>query len=117
MNDVLGCKFKKVFLLLCGYISFVAFSVIFGFVAFKSTDFELKKTAKTCFFVTLVFVLCKSIVLLLSCIGQMFDGYSSSTFCKVLGIAGLIISVAKIITYAVLIVLELVKKDAVEIKQ
>lgn len=39
-------KLKKVFILLSGYLSFIAFAIVGGYVFIKSDSEELKKTAK-----------------------------------------------------------------------
>ena len=104
-------KLKKVFILLSGYLSFIAFAIVGGYVFVKSDSEELKKTAKLTLIVTSIFTAISSVLLIYNHFGNFFGGYYSSTAYDVYSIITGIVAIAKIIVYAVLIIMVLVKKD------
>ena len=104
-------KLKKVFVLLSGYLSFIAFAVVGGYVFIKSENEELKKTAKLTLIVTLIFTAISAVLLIYNHFGGFFNGYFGSTAYDVYSIITGIVAIAKIIVYAVLIIMVLVKKD------
>ena len=104
-------KLKKVFILLSGYLSFIAYAIVGGYVFVKSDSEELKKTAKLTLIVTLIFTAISAVLLIYNHFGNFFGGYYSSTAYDVYSIITGIVAIAKIIVYAVLIIMVLVKKD------
>lgn len=104
-------KFKKVFILLSGYLSFIAFAIVGGYVFVKSDSEELKKTAKLTLIVTLIFTAISAVLLIYNHFGNFFGGYYGSTAYDVYSIITGIVAIAEIIVYAVLIIMVLVKKD------
>ena len=100
---------KKILIILSGYVNFIAFAVVGGIVCFKSEDEELKKTAKLTLIISLIFLGLLAIFAIYNYIGGMFDGYISSVAYDVYVIINNIILIAEIIVYAVLIIMELVK--------
>ncbi len=104
-------KLKKVFVLLSGYLSFIAFAVVGGYVFIKSENEELKKTAKLTLIITLIFTAISAVLLIYNHFGGFFSGYYGSTAYDVYKIISGIVAIAEIIVYAVLIIIELVKKD------
>ena len=104
-------KFKKIFILLSGYLSFIAFAIVGGYVFVKSDSEELKKTAKLTLIVTLIFTAISAVLLIYNHFGNFFGGYYGSTAYDVYSIITGIVAIAEIIVYAVLIVMVLVKKD------
>ena len=104
-------KLKKVFILLSGYLSFIAYAIVGGYVLVKSDNEELKKTAKLTLIVTLIFTAISAVLLIYNHFGNFFGGYYSSTAYDVYSIITGIVAIAKIIVYAVLIIMVLVKKD------
>ncbi len=105
-------KLKKVFILLSGYISFIAFAIVGGYVFVKSDSEELKKTAKLTLIVTLIFTAISAVLLIYNHFGNFFGGYYGSTAYDVYSIITGIVAIAEIIVYAVLIIMVLVKKDS-----
>lgn len=103
-------KLKKVFILLSGYLSFIAFAIVGGYVFIKSDSEELKKTAKLTLIVTLIFTAISAVLLIYNHFGNFFGGYYSSTAYDVYSMITGIVAIAKIIVYAVLIIMVLVKK-------
>ena len=104
-------KLKKVFILLSGYLSFIAYAIVGVYVLVKSDNEELKKTAKLTLIVTLIFTAISAVLLIYNHFGNFFGGYYSSTAYDVYSIITGIVAIAKIIVYAVLIIMVLVKKD------
>ena len=102
-------KLKKVFILLSGYLSFIAFAIVGGYVFVKSDSEELKKTAKLTLILTLIFTAINAVFLIYNHFGSTaYDIYSI-----IMGI----VAIAEIIVYAVLIIMVLVKKEATEEKK
>lgn len=100
---------KKIFILLSGYVNFIAFAVVGGLVCYKTEDEELKKTAKLTLIVSLIFLGLLAIFAIYNYIGGMCNGYFSSTAYDAYVIINNIILIAEIIVFAVLIIMELVK--------
>ncbi len=71
-------KLKKVFVLLSGYLSFIAFAVVGGYVFIKSENEELKKTAKLTLIVTLIFTAISAVLL----IYNHFGGFLADTMAQ-----------------------------------
>lgn len=100
---------KKIFILLSGYVNFIAFAVVGGIVCYKTEDEELKKTVKLTLIVSLIFLGLLAILAIYNYIGGMFNGYISSAAYDAYSIMKSIIIIAEIVVYAVLIIMELVK--------
>ena len=64
-------NWKKALIWLCGYVHLIAFAITGGYVIAKSTDRELRQTAKTVFIVTLVFTAVEAVILILSGIASL----------------------------------------------
>ena len=105
MNEIWTKKWKKVLIWISGYINFIAFAIVGGWVIGKSEDKELKKTAKTAFIVTLIFTAIDAVLLLLTSIFQQTSGYYSSALYDVMNILSLIETISKIIVYAIFVIL------------
>ena len=105
MNEIWTKKWKKVLIWISGYINFIAFAIVGGWVIAKSEDRELKKTAKTAFIVTLIFTAIDALLLLLTSIFQQTSGYYSSALYDVMNILSLIETISKIIVYAIFVIL------------
>ncbi len=104
MNEIWTKKWKKVLIWISGYVNFIAFAIVGGWVIVKSDDKELKRTAKTTFIVTLIFIAIEAVLLILSSIFQQTSGYYSSNLYDVMSILSLIETIAKIIVYAIFII-------------
>lgn len=111
---------KKILILLSGYVSFIAFAVVGGIVFFKTDDEELKKTAKLTLILSLIFLGVTAFFVLYNYIGLMFSNYMSSPAYSVYSICLCIIGVAQVVVFATFIIMELVrglrKKEQVEEK-
>ena len=55
MDKIWDKKWIKILIWLSGYINFIAYAIVGGYVIAKSQDEELRKETKKAFIVTLVF--------------------------------------------------------------
>ncbi len=104
-------KWKKILIWLSGYINFIAFAVVGGYAIVKEQDEELKKTAKKVFVITLIFTAISAVLSLISYFGGMADGYYGSGFYKAMSIIGSLVNIAKVVVYAIFIIIELLAKE------
>ncbi|MBR2650899.1 MAG: hypothetical protein IKD45_04495 [Clostridia bacterium] len=104
-------KWKATLIFLCSYLNFLAYALVGGYVIVKDEDEDLKKVAKEAFILTLVFTALSAFLSIYSYIGGFFDNYYSSVAYDIYGIISPLIAIAKIATYATLVVHELLKKD------
>ena len=101
---------KKVFVLLSGYLSIIAFAVLGGLVWYKNDeDEDVKRVVKLTLIVTLIFTGISAILGLYNYIGSLWNYYYSSPAYEAYSIMSSLVSIAKIIVFAVLIIKELVK--------
>ncbi len=105
-------KWKEILIWLSGFFGFLTFALVGGYVIVKGEDEDLKKTTKQCFFVFLIFTAITAFFSLFNAIAGMSDsyGYGSSAY-KFYTVMTNLVTVAQIITYAVFIVLAIVKKE------
>ncbi len=100
---------KKVFVLLSGYLSIIAFAVLGGLVWYKNDENEdVKRVVKLTLIVTLIFTGISAILGLYNYIGSLWNYYYSSPAYEAYSIMSSLVSIAKIIVFAVLIIKELV---------
>ena len=100
---------KKIFVLLSGYVSFIAFAVLGGLVWYKNNeDEEVKKTVKLTLIVSLIFVGLSALLGLYNYIGSLWSNYYATDAYEAYDILSTLVSIAKIIVFAVLIIKELV---------
>ena len=71
MKELWTQRWKKALIWLCGYISFIAYALVGGYVIFKTTDKDLQKTAKLVFVISLIFTAIDAIILILSNISSV----------------------------------------------
>lgn len=96
---------KKIFILLCAYLSAIAFAVIGGVVWYKnSEDEEVKKTLKLALILTLIFTGISALLGLYNYIGGLWSHYYSSSAYEVYSYLSDLVNIAKIITFAVFII-------------
>lgn len=107
-NSGWTCGMKKALIWLSGYLNFIAFAVIGGFVVFKSEDEELKRTAKTAFFVTLIFTVAAALQAVFSGAFSLARDYYNSGLYAFNQYFALVVTIAKIAVYATFIVLAFV---------
>lgn len=98
-------RWKKAFIWLSGYLSFIAFALVGGYVVVKCEDKELRKTAKTAFIVTLLFTAIDVFMSLLSRINAL-AGYNL-VFTNVISWINFVLFLAEIAIYVFAIVVVL----------
>ena len=103
-------KLKKVFILLSGYLSFIAFAIVGGYVFVKSDSEELKKTAKKAFIVTVIFTIIAAFLAVYSACMSLADTVSAGARDAFTWITSLSI-IAEVIVYAVFAIIDFCKKD------
>ena len=109
MKEIWSTRWKKALVWLCGYVHLIAFAITGGYVIAKSTDRELRQTAKTVFIVTLVFTAVEAVILILSGIASL--GASMGT---ALSWIGFFVTLAKIGVYAAGLIISLCKSGSPE---
>lgn len=105
MKKTWNNRWKKALIWLSGYLSFIAFAIVGGFVIVKSEDKELRKTAKSAFIVTLVFTAIAALQTILSNINAR-AGYKAA-FSEFNSWLGFIVTLAEIFVYATFVLLSL----------
>lgn len=105
MKKVWDNRWKKVMIWLSGYLSFIAYAVIGGYVIVKSEDEDLRKTAKDALIVTLIFAAFSALYTILSSINSK-AGYNKG-FSEFLSWYSFLQMIAEIVVYTVFIVLSL----------
>ncbi len=114
MNGNWSAKWKKCLIWFCSYASIVAFALVGGYTIIKSDDEELKKTAKTSFIVLLIFAAIGAFFTIFSNFASMSDTYYQGAAYDFYSYSTKFLSIGEIVTYAVFIILELVKKDGAD---
>ena len=105
---------KKIFILLSGYLSFIAYAIVGGYVFLKCEDEDLRKTAKLTLVLTLIFTGISALLLIYNQFGNFFSGQYGSAAYDVYSILSGVVAIVEVIVYAVFIILTVVKKDKKE---
>lgn len=105
MKKIWNNRWKKALIWLSGYLSFIAYAIVGGYVIVKSEDQELRKTAKTAFVVTLIFTAIGALQNILTQINNR-SGYSAG-FGEFLAWLGFFVMLAEIAVYATFIIMSL----------
>lgn len=105
MKKIWNNRWKKALIWLSGYLSFIAYAIVGGYVIVKSEDQELRKTAKTAFVVTLIFTAIGALQNILAQINNR-SGYSAG-FGEFLAWLGFFVMLAEIAVYATFIIMSL----------
>ncbi|MBE5730925.1 MAG: hypothetical protein E7350_03145 [Clostridiales bacterium] len=112
MNNVWNKKWKSVLVWVSGYLNFLALVLVGGFFYVKNEDEELQTAAKHAFIVTIIFAAISAFFSIFNYIGGLTNNYYSSDAYEFYSTCNTIVGIAKIIVYAVFVVLALVKKRA-----
>lgn len=102
-------KLTKLFVYLSGYVSFIAFAIVGGYVVAKSDDKELRNTAKKVFIISLIYYAVLAFISIFSHFGSMSSNYYGSSFYTFLNVTSNLLEIVKIGVFAFLIIWELVK--------
>ena len=97
MKEVWSKSWKKVLIWACGFVSLIAFAVAGGYAIVKGEDESVKRVAKQCFVVTLIFLAANALISILSSIAGLA---ASAGLAEVLQWLNFILLIAKIGIYA-----------------
>lgn len=111
MSEAWTKKWKEVLIWFSGYVSFIAYAIVGGYIIVKSSDEDLKKTAKKVLIFSLIFSGVSALLLIFNYFGAMANGYYSSGAYRFYVISSNIVNIAKIVVFTVFIIKTLVKKD------
>ena len=112
MNINWNNKWKSVLVWLSAYISFIAFVVVGGYFYVKKDEEEVQTATKRAFLVTLSFTAISAFFSIFNYIGGLANNYYTSAAYEFYSICTTIVGIAKIVVFAVFIILALIKKDA-----
>lgn len=101
MKEGWSRRWKALLIWASGYLSFIAYAIVGGYVIVKSDDEELKNTAKKAFIVTLIFTAISMFFSIYSSIGALSSSYYSSGAYVAYGVLQMIVNIAKIVVYVV----------------
>ena len=105
MKEVWSKSWKQILIWVSGYVGILAFAVVGGYTIVKSEDKELRRTAKQCFIVTLIFLAIDALLSILTNINVFAVSRDYQTF---LNWVDFLLLIAKIAVYAIVIILTLV---------
>ena len=111
MNGTWTKKWKSVFVWMSAYLSFIAYALVGGYVILKCDDEELQKTTKKAFVVTIIFAAVSAFFSLFNYIAGFADNYYGSGAYEFYSVCVSLIGIAKIVTYALFVILEFLKKE------
>ena len=114
MNINWDNKWKAVLIWLSAYLSFIAFVIVGGYFYIKKEDEELQTATKHAFLVTLCFTAINALLSMFNYIGGLVNYYSSPAY-NFYSVCTDIVGMAKIVVFAIFIILLLVKKDASQV--
>ena len=101
MKEGWSRRWKALLIWASGYLSFIAYAIVGGYVIVKSDDEELKDTAKKAFIVTLIFTAISIFFSIYNSIGALSSSYYSSGAYVAYGVLQMIVNIAKIVVYVV----------------
>ncbi len=114
MNKIWTKKWKSVLIWICAYLNFIAYALVGGYVIFKTEDEELQRTAKNAFWVTIIFAAISAFFSLFNYVAGLTDNYYSSDAYEFYSVCTTLVNIARIVVYAVCVVLTFLKKDKIE---
>ncbi len=104
MKEVWSKAWKKVLIWVSGFAGIIAFAIVGGYTVVKGESEELKRTAKLCFVVTLLFLAAEALVSILLSISGIAHSGGFNSFLEWLN---LILLIARIAVYAVFVIMAL----------
>lgn len=101
MNGKLTNNWKKLFVWVSAYLSYVAFALVGGYVFVKEEDEEVRKQTKLALFVTIIFAcLSAFLTIFYSCMGLGSTSYNSNAY-DFYRWFSFFVTIGKIVTFAV----------------
>lgn len=116
MKEGWSRRWKALLIWASGYLSFIAYAIVGGYVIVKSDDEELKDTAKKAFIVTLIFTAISMFFSIYNSIGALSSSYYSSGAYVAYGVLQMIVNIAKIVVYVVFALLSFINVKVVSDK-
>ena len=110
MNGKINNTWKKLFIWISAYLSYIAFALVGGYVFVKEENEELKKQAKLALFVTAIFA-CISAVLSIFSLCYNVSTTVNTGMSNFLRYTNFIVNLGKIITYAVFTIVAIIPKN------
>ncbi len=114
MNSVWSNKWKKCLVWFSAYMSFIAFALVGGYVIVKPENEELKKTTKIAFIISLIFAALSGFLSIFYNFADMSDNFYGSAAYDFYSVSTALVGIAKIVVFAVFIIIELVKKEKLQ---
>ncbi len=111
MNSVWSNKWKNILIWFSAYSGFTAFALVGGYVILKEQNEELRKNTKVAFVVTLIFAAISAFLSVFYNFMTMSSSYYDSGLYDFYNIFSKIVSVGKIVVFAVFVIMELTKKE------
>ncbi len=117
MNSKWTNKWKKCLIWFSGYMSIVAFAIVGGYAIVKTDDEDLKKTTKVALIVSLIFAAVSGLLTIFYNFISMSNSYYNSLAYDFYNIFTKIVNVAKVVVFAIFIIVELARKEKVETRE
>ncbi len=105
-------KWKTVLVWACAYLNFLALVLVGGYFYVKKDDEAVQTASKHAFITTLIFSAISAFLSTYNYIGGLTNNYYSSAAYELYSTLNAISGIARIVVFAVFIILALVKKDA-----
>lgn len=109
-------KFTNILIWVSGYVSFIAFAVVGGYMLLKGNE-KQKQTTKMVFIFSLIFLAVSTSLGCINTFGGMFNGYYSSWVSEFCSVVSRLNDIAEASVFATFIVIELLKKDKPEVEK
>ena len=104
-------KWKSVLVWLSAYLNFIAFVVVGGYFYVKKDDEEVQTASRHAFITTLIFSAVSALLSVYNYIGGFVDSYYSSAAYELYSSLNALAGIARIVVFAVFIILAIVKKE------
>lgn len=104
-------KWKTVLVWLSAYLNFIAFVLVGGYFHIKNDDEEVQLATKQAFIVTLGYTAITALLSIFNYVGNFMDNYYSSAAYEFCSTLNTLVSISKVIVFAVFIIFAFVNKD------
>ncbi|MBQ7356804.1 MAG: hypothetical protein IJW66_05315 [Clostridia bacterium] len=104
-------KWKTVLVWACAYLNFLALVLVGGYFYVKKDDEEVQTASRHAFITTLIFSAVSALLSVYNYIGGFVDSYYSSAAYELYSSLNALAGIARIVVFAVFIILAIVKKE------
>ena len=111
MDKIWDNKWLKILVWVSGYINFIAFAIVGGYVIAKSENQELRKETKKAFIVTLVFTALYGIILIFNTAASLSASYDFIAFTLIFTLLTVIGQLITYLTFILLAAFPIKKKE------